>query len=462
MLIKESKSTTYEKILDYENFLSKKQTAFLYPTGIKHFLSYPATLQDVIDFLKSQGLLMESPIPALIRNDIPPIPAYVCVWGKDISSSGTDADPYIAILKSLSEGLERTLMFDREFFLNKIMQDVPKNIKIIDPYANHSFFPHQKRNLELENSETTKKIEYVYFHDVLSKEKVAIRCDYIFWGEEFPGRILSSTNGGGAHTKKDLALLSAIHEQVERDAFLIHWLCKITPKKIRLSSITDKKSQALLRTINDSGLEIHLLALDSGVGVPTFLSCLIDERKEPTVLAIAGAVDSFDHENGVYRALAESITVLGDVLRGIDKAVVAPSDMLPFTSQKIDRHGRVLFWKGAWVKKEIGWMLRGEEVSLDDLKLILPELPRMGNRPEGLVKHMQKSMPAIRVYAMPLESSIASKLGLSVYKVAIPELLSLYLVESDARVNSLRLSKILKKEGDKLLSALNPLPHPYP
>ena len=331
--------SAYSSVSDYVSFLKKEKTTFHHPIGIRHFLSIPATFEDVITFLKKEGLLISGPNLTKTRNDIPPLPFYTCTWKEKIYSNGVDSDPKIAIIKSLAEGLERLITFKQGFSLNKVFFNVKKGEIIINPFEKKSYFNGQISlypTLGIGNSD---KVSYTRFYNILTKKHILVPLQYVFWGDsnQFSQLNSSTTNGGGAHMMQDKALLSAIHEYLERDAFLLHWLCKITPKRVTLQSVKKYESIELLKRSLAMGLDIQILVLDSDVGIPTFISCIFDERTSPAIFAVAGATDSFDYENAIYRALTESLTILQESLDNQSTIITFTKNNPPFIDKKIGR-----------------------------------------------------------------------------------------------------------------------------
>lgn len=461
MLEKNTFRSPYSPLPDIDKFLKETRTSFLYPTGWRHFLSIPATLADIVSYLKKENLLISGPTPASLRNDLPPIPCYICKWKNDITSSGTDKDPSLAIIKSLSEGLERLLTYERSFNLNSVYTTTSK--KIINPFKKETYFKEQLVHDSLLGINTQNMNEYISFVNILTGESVSLPTPYLHWGEHKNDiHVSTTTNGTGAHTNRELATISAIHEYIERDAFLLHWLCKISPLNILLSSIEEEKVQTLITNIQAMGIDLYVLALNSNVGVPTFISCLFDYRGNTPVFVVAGATDAFNYENAIYGALTESINILQESLDNL-KVVMKEKITPPFLNRKIGRKERILFWKGEWVRNELKWLISGETVDLDKIKTLFPEIKKVRkDNDKLLVIHIKKYIPGIEIFCYHVKSLVTTSLGLHITKVFIPQLLIFYLKEDLANVNIPRLSEVVGKEGDEMLAFLNPLPHPYP
>lgn len=113
-----------------------------------------------------------------------------------------------------------------------------------------------------------------------------------------------NSSGVAAHSCRGAAILNGLLELVERDAFMIHWLHRLSPPTIPLAAVRTETSRALLSAVLDDGYSVSLLDLTTDLSVPVALAVgyRTDELK-PALIAGAGAALSL--EAAIGRALPE-------------------------------------------------------------------------------------------------------------------------------------------------------------
>lgn len=452
----DSKELNYSPHLPYNiESIWGERSPFLYPKGLKHFLALRAPFRIIVDFLKQEGLLLMDPQPMHNRNDVTPSLGFVCKWKNGLSSAGTDTNPAAALTKALAEGLERLTTKTPEFDINLPVEFKKTKGNIINPYAKETYFKEQKHpGLDLHNE------KFREMRNLLTHKTAYIPERYIFWGDGLSRiqALATTTNGGGAHTKKDLALISALHEYIERDAFLLSWLTKTPPLLLELSSIQEEKLKITIANIQARGLDLSIGVFDGKVGIPTFVSFIFDKRNTVPVFALGGAVNSLNPMKAIEHAVSESLQVLQEVL----KEPYTPSNestimSSPFLETTLDRKGRLLFWRGE-ITKELNWLKSGKKITYETLLESFP--PLTIEKSSTIIDHMCSNLEPLEIYEYEVQSKILSMLGLKVVKLYIPQLLTFYLFENSANVNVPRLQKFF--DTTKLYENLNPMPHPYP
>jgi thiazole/oxazole-forming peptide maturase SagD family component len=455
MAFEESKKYSAFQPISLAELSASTTSPFLHPSGWKHFLSIPADFETVIEFLKKEGLLLHDPLPMRVRNDLPTVPTFISKWQFDITSSGHDHDPAIALTKSIVEGLERLITSNKNYIIDESVDYKKAKKAIINPYDASSYFKEQQTE-----PFTLEDATFAPCKDILTGETKYIPDNYIFWGNKNNYRLYASnTNGGGAHTDKTLATLSGIHEYVERDAFLLYWLAKKTPVRLDLHSLPEA-TRTIIEGITSRGLELHICVLDNNTGIPTFLPVIFDKRTEPHALVVAGGANAFDYESALRRGLFEAQSILQEVL-DMDPVKEIIDTKKPFTNSKIGRKDRMGLWKGEWIAQELAWLAEGQLLSWDGLLEKFPELKHGVHDELALAEHIKKHSPEANIYAYYPKSPILAKLGVVVVRVYIENFLNLYLTESAANINVERLRRFGGFKGD-MYHALNPLPHPFP
>lgn len=114
----------------------------------------------------------------------------------------------------------------------------------------------------------------------------------------------STSNGLAAGPSYTQAILSGLLEVIERDAFLITWLCKLPMPKVRLDSIKSKHTQNIIQMYQRRGIEIHINALILDTCIPTFLATAMDLSDNGPAVTV-GLSSDVDSEMGIFKALQE-------------------------------------------------------------------------------------------------------------------------------------------------------------
>ncbi|MFJ5231445.1 YcaO-like family protein [Kitasatospora sp. NPDC088391] len=126
------------------------------------------------------------------------------------------------------------------------------------------------------------------------------------------GRVLfESSNGCALGSSRDEAVIHALLEVIERDAFLMSWWRGAPLPRIDWRSVTDPLSRQLHARMRQAGYRVHLLRVDGGVPVPVVWALAFDPRSPGRFsLTAAGA-----HPDPV-RAVRGALTELAPLVLG--------------------------------------------------------------------------------------------------------------------------------------------------
>ena len=115
-------------------------------------------------------------------------------------------------------------------------------------------------------------------------------------------RCAAGTSSGFACAPSlDAAIDHALHELVERDAFMRHWLAQRGGIGLRRDGLPDS-AVSLVRELEDAGCDVHLQCLTRGIA-PVWMAFVQHERLGFTCTGAASASDGAD---ALDRALAEA------------------------------------------------------------------------------------------------------------------------------------------------------------
>jgi ribosomal protein S12 methylthiotransferase accessory factor len=112
-----------------------------------------------------------------------------------------------------------------------------------------------------------------------------------------------TSNGVAAHSSRGHALANGALELIERDAFMLHWLHRISPPRIDRAQLRGNTAQ-LAAAVEGAGYDVVLADLTSDLGVPVVLALGVHELgMRPALLVGAGA--SLDAGAALRHALRE-------------------------------------------------------------------------------------------------------------------------------------------------------------
>ena len=99
-----------------------------------------------------------------------------------------------------------------------------------------------------------------------------------------------TTSGLAAGTSVEDASLRAVFELVERDAFMITWLCQLPARRLVPDAILEDGIRGIIREFEARGMEVRLYVLNVGIPIPTVL-CLVlgDGKNWPGATVALGA-----------------------------------------------------------------------------------------------------------------------------------------------------------------------------
>lgn len=282
-----------------------------------------------------------------------------------------------------------------------------------------------------------------------------------------PGeRGIGSMTSTGTATGDSLAraILSALYEVVERDAFTISWLAQTPARAI---DVRGSRSDEPLRRLFEErfetpGLHYRVLDVTSDLGVATVYVILTQDR-QPSPLYAVGAAARLDGKRAVQKALVEAVQGVPYITHLVDREPgwrPAPdfSNVLDFT------HNARLYT----VAPELAPKLLG----IDDRiahTVTLDALPRWDER--GALAEVEEV--AARLGARGYEAVVVdlttpdiASLGLHVVRVVVPELATLHGSHRLPFLGCARLVDVPVRLGHRAAPAdeasLEIYPHPFP
>ncbi len=370
-----------------------------------------------------------------------------------------------ACSKVVGELLERyplTIYKNKDLLRSSIGKLKLLKMNFLDPHLVAQSAEWQKNKFPTRRFDDTTIFQWVEGTSLATREKALIPAQFVFWNyitAEGEARIQQpTTNGAGGMFTLTGATLSGLYELIQRDAFLVRWLNKIAPPRIRHESIKSTKVKTLLASCNRYLLDVHILETTIDLGVPSYVVVLSDQTGKGSAISVGGGCEP-EKERAIERALSEALGVRYWLRQHQKTREALPANYLPF-EEPLGQEGRLTLWGNPAMSKHFSFFLegamrdvgqsitQGERDEEADLKAVLQTLQNKGPGYEAFVYHAKN--PAL------------DHLGYHSVRVCVPALVPLYLNETFAPLGADRIKDACLTLEATPLESPNPLPHPFP
>ncbi|MBI3627641.1 MAG: YcaO-like family protein [Candidatus Sungbacteria bacterium] len=437
----------------------------------------------IIRKLKERGLVKDVFIdhrrfndsPAFSRIDITPsIDDTYNTDGRKIvrtfgHSSGQDLISMVS--KSIGEFLERYYLtkYSRKNFVTNSYVDLNRRARALDPKKLVSFSEEQQNQSNRFAWTPEHRLHWVQGVRVSTGQKTMLPAQLIFWNYisgDIPEVFLRepNTNGSGGMFNREGAMLAGLYELIERDAFLIFWLNRISPPQIDISSLNKDLRSSILQ-VQRCRFKCHILNTTLDIGPPSFVAIILDESWVGPYLSMGGgchanpeiaATKAYEEAWGVYYSLrskkdSHPVYELADNYR-------------PFGDPSLGQEERLHLWANPKMREHIAFFLEGHAQDIQKVRFDFPRsFATTRDELNFLVKRVESLGIGYEVYGFEVRDYFLNhELGYNVTQVVVPELVPLYLNETFAPLGASRLRTVLPKLGYQIKRKFNTFPHPFP
>jgi len=443
----------------------------------------PLNWKYLLTELHAAGIIQEPSFATRLRhNDRPlvynfelvPVQSAETSDGREVQYGGFGGslDMEDAMSKSVGELLERYFLstYKHSSLTNTSYAELTRHgHRALDPRGANYFLDWQKKRFPQFVHDADTYFHWVEGSEYTSGAPTYLPAQMVFWNYQ-PGDhgkiseeksiIIQTTSGSAGHFTKDEAVLGALLEAIERDAFVIYWLNSLTPKIIDTTTIQNEKIQRLLAYLKRYRLEVTFVNTTSDFGVPTATCIVVDHyAKDAPVLSI-GSAAGFDLESTIIPSAIEAMII--NNFAGSNETFVLPDDYQPFTNTQIRRHERLLSAKGKKSMERFKFLLSGPLQSAEEFIGSAATIDTKAKRLTYMLDELEKRGTGYELYTYDAQHPILDKLGYHVVRAIVPELIPLYLVEFAAPLNMRRIREVPAKIGREAAKEFNPWPHPFP
>lgn len=368
---------------------------------------------------------------------------------------GTDDDAVVAKGKAIMESIER--FCGRSISLDCAIKSSAKSLQKnswIHPSDIAKYSQYQIDNQwlsHLQDFDENKEIEWALFTEYTSRKEKYIPIDFVLYpsiNNGTNGMFFSNSNGMAAHTTFDEAVRRGILEIFERDAIMVHWLCRISPNKIFIDRFYLSSFDDANHSIKLLGLELSLL--DLTIDTTPVVMSVAHGVYDGIQIFICGASSNESYLDAIEGSLEELMFAVGARFSNFDelKKRIEETDLYSIHSP-LDHEA---LYMRPDMSSSLNFLIQGNKI------VNLKEIEKSSNL-QDVVKDFNKDIYYLDVTHQDVHDL---NLGISVVKVVIPGLIPITFGYGQEPLAMSRIFDVSKKMGfdlDKNFLIDNYLPH---
>lgn len=453
--------------------------------GTEVLLDVPIELQDInpeiypildlIEKLKLLGVFEKMRKKEKLSDEPFCFRYFASLEGVHIGSGADFFSEKKALQRAMGESVERyTWRATDSFFLNKVKNATYAEIreKALDIFSLQGFSIKQKENLEILQFNKTTRFGWISANSLVSQKQYfcpiqLLSAYYVRKYVKTPRRPEKKepmlrwcvTTGVAAGQGVEGALVGAILELIERDAFMITYLNKISPPSYDEEYLSEDEDIAeILAKFKRYNLKVRLLHLPSDFSVFITLAVIIDSGGVGPAVSVGASAD-FNLKDSILDALSECLSVRISL-----RSKIRDKDL----SGRINREGRLMYWSKLENLSKLDFLLEGkkEQVDWNEHRNFFQAVQRKVAKKACQEKldflRKEFSKKKYELYWKEITSPEIKKVGFHVISAVSPDLQPLHLEEEIPYRSGKRLIEIPKKLGYEVAEKLNDEPHPFP
>lgn len=387
-----------------------------------------------------------------------------------------------ALWRSLAEGIERYLWRTSEdFYQGKIVYATYENLgqKVLDIFSLAGFSEKDKEKNKTLFFNKSSCLGWIKASSLLKKEMVYCPIQLLSYHySELKVRKPENQQGGepmlrwpvstGLATGRSIqeAITKGILEIVERDAYMITYLNKLSPPRIDLEHLAEKDEDInkILKNFRRCHLKVTLLRIPTDFPVFIIMALITDDLKGTPALTVGASAD-FNIKSCLLDALSESLSTRLS-LRKNPALFKEPPD-----PKKITRESRPFYWSRSENLPKIDFLFKGaiEKIELPvETKFFNLSTEEENERLKIFYsKKLEDLKEALRQFDyegcyLQIAPKEINQAGLYCAVTVIPKLQPMHLNESLPYFSGQRLKEVPIKLGYQPAKKINTEPQPLP
>lgn len=425
-------------------------------------------MADTEHILERMSELFNGPNPLLANverlplfNDEPSVSsyrAYLAGRFQTISqkrfSGGGSFNPSNGLKRALGEAIERSFIIEKPRHIKVIkkkISEVPTQLC----FENYIDEPILKTFSQF-------PISWVGGRSLITEKKVAVPAQMVFLTSKRFSKekifLPSNSSGAAGGNTREGAQLSGLMELIERDAFMVNYLARMSPKILDIADAPDS-IVLLKKRIERYNLKLYILDLFTDLPVYAVCALVVDKTGfgAPVSLGLRAGSDLNDV---LYGAIEESVFARSSERISIMNA--AQQTLRKKQNKKVTGvDDRLLFWSSVSMLPKLSFFISGERISYRNMRARSTRWKKKstGTDLQRLVHYFKKNNKEI--VAVSLATPQLERKGFFVEKMFTPELQWMFLDESMRVINKDRLHEITKTHTHYRSFEINPVPHPF-
>lgn len=369
----------------------------------------------------------------------------------------------LAILKCLAEAVERYCNFA---FFNNLIDFVGTHgegrMEMLNPKNVSGFSESQlkSKNLRKDIIKNSSRFSWTEGISLTSEKKILIPSQLIYLSyprlNDEPTIYPSISTGCAGGSCLSAALVRGIYEIIERDAFMIFYLNKLHPPRIKLDQIVDDRIQNLLQISRRYKMEIFSFDITTDILVPTFLSVVVNHTGIGKAVSV-GSKCSINPITALVGSIEETFNTRTWIRTEYESNY---EKVIPDTLEvKSDIKTRGFLWYEQNAIKKLEFFLESPKSKL--LTFDTRKYKSSGKQLMYLL-NILKTLGYDVLYK-DITIPIFKDLNYHVVKVIVPQMQQFYLNEKYKLLGGKRLYEVPQKLGYKAKKEeeLNAFPHPF-
>lgn len=268
--------------------------------------------------------------------------------------------------------------------------------------------------------------------------------------------VRETSSGMALGGSRNEAILYALLEFIERDAFLIFWHKKIPLKRIDPSSV-NKEAKKVIESFETEKKKIYLFDMSIDIRIPIVLALVISPEIKPCTYVSSAA--HLNYQKAVNSALKEAV-----VAHNIYSNNPEVGKEYKNKNEVIDLPDHYNYYARPEKISTYDFLFESETMYPVDQ---LYEKVGVSTDKEALDYLLSKMAHIKDIYCVELLNKTVNESGFAVAKVIIPEMQPMYFGYANKRINFTRIENALKNSPYKDTSLMkegcyNDEPHPFP
>lgn len=366
----------------------------------------------------------------------------------------------LALLKFLGESMERYALdfYKNEDLISGSYSELKK--QAIDIFSIVSISEAQRKRKEFQafRYSDSSNFRWVKGVELKSHKPVLLPAQLVYLSYEYipaePILYLPISTGAAGGFTLESAITRGICEIVERDAFLIFYLNKLSPPKIDLKSTGDERINMWLELFGRYNLEVNVLDITTEIGIPTFLSLIIDRTGIGASVSL-GLKTDINPIQAILGSLAESQHPRCWIRRIVEDNREKVGNVNPIEIMTLEE--RALYWFPRKRIRDIKFLL------LEKTKYLSQKDYKSENGLRTIMNLLFRRR--MNIYYKEIIVPRFRELGYRVVRVIIPQLTPFYLHEKAKYLGGKRLYSIPVELGfltsEMNEKDLNKVPQPF-